>query len=158
MTIPARLKSHLDEAHVSYSQMSHISTYSTQYTASVMHVPGKEVAKTVVLRGGGNNLLAVLPASYHINLKRLSVLVGLPVELLEEKECNKLFPDCEPAAVPPFGELYRLPVYLDEALAEDPQIIFSAGTHSDAIRMSNADFVRLVKPRVCSFAERLWAT
>ena len=156
MTIPARLKSHLDEAHVTYSRICHVPTHSAQYAASVMHAPGKEVAKTVVLRGGEKNLLAVLPASYHINLKKLSVLVGAPVGLLEEKECNKLFPDCEPGAVPPFGELYRLPVYLDEALAEDPEIVFSVGTHSDAIRMANADFVRLVKPQVGSFAERLW--
>lgn len=156
MTIPARLKSHLDEAHVSYSPISHVPTRSPQYAGAVMYAPGEKVAKTVVLRGGEKNLLAVLPASYHINLKKLSVLVGAPVGLLEEKECNKLFPDCEPGAVPPFGELYRLPVYLDEALAEDPKIIFSVGTYSDAIRMGNADFVRLVKPRVCSFAERLW--
>jgi Ala-tRNA(Pro) deacylase len=105
MPIPARLKSHLDEAHVSYLQTSHMPTHSTQYAASVMHAPGKEVAKTVVLGGGENNLLAVLPASYHINLKQLSVLVGVPVGLLEEKECNKLFPDCEPGTVPAFGEL-----------------------------------------------------
>ena len=121
-----------------------------------MHAPGKEVAKTVVLRGGESNLLAVLPASYRINLKNLSTLVGAPVGLLEEKECNILFSDCEPGAVPPFGELYRLPVYLDEALAEGPEILFSVGTHSDAIRMANADFVRLVKPQVGSFAEQLW--
>jgi len=75
------------------------------------------------------------------------------VELVDERECHKLFPDCQPGSVPPFGELYGLPVYLDEALAEDPEIIFSAGTLSDGIRMGNADFVHLVKPRICSFAE-----
>lgn len=154
MAMPARLKSHLEEAHVSYSQIPHVPTSGSQYSAMVLHVPGKDVAKSIVLRAGKNNLLAVLPASYHINLKKLEVIVGSHVKLIEERQYNKLFPDCEPGAVPPFGELYHLPVYLDQALADDPEIIFNAGTHSDAIRMSNADFVRLARPRVCSFAEK----
>jgi Ala-tRNA(Pro) deacylase len=112
------------------------------------------VAKTVILRAGQQVLLAVLPASYHVNLAKLAALVGTPVELVDERQCNKLFPDCQPGAVPPFGELYGLPVYLDEALADDPEIIFSAGTLSDGIRMGNADFVHLAKPRICSFADK----
>jgi Ala-tRNA(Pro) deacylase len=99
MTNPARLKSHLDEAQVPYAPISDGLTHSTQYAASVMHAPRKEVANTVVLRGGEKNLFAVLPASYHLILKKLSVLVGVPAGLLEERECNKLFPDCEPGAV-----------------------------------------------------------
>jgi Ala-tRNA(Pro) deacylase len=154
MTMPARLKSALDETHIPYWSISHVPTYSAQYAASVLHAPGKEVAKTVVLRAAEKNLLAVLPASYHINLKKLAAVVGAPVQLITEQECNKLFPDCEPGAVPPFGELYGLPVYLDEALAEDREIIFGAGTHSDGIRMSYADFVRLARSQVCSFAEK----
>jgi Ala-tRNA(Pro) deacylase len=154
MTIPARLKSHLDQARVSYSPVSHVPTSGSQYAAMVLHVPGKVVAKTVALRAGNQNILAVLPASYHINLKKLAGIVGQPVGLLGENECDELFPDCEPGAVPPFGELYHVPVYLDEALAEDPEIIFSAGTRSDGVRMGNADFVRLARPRVCSFAEK----
>ena len=120
----------------------------------VLHVPGKEVAKTVALRAGKENILAVLPASYRINLQKLSALVGKPVALLDEEQCDKLFPDCEPGAVPPFGELYNVPVYLDEALAEDPEIIFSAGTRTDGVRMGSADFMRLANPRVCLFAEK----
>ncbi len=154
MTMSARLKSHLDTAHVSYSPVVHVPTSGSQYAAMVLHVPGKNVAKTVVLRTGKKNLLAILPASYHVNLTKLGTIVGSPVGLLDEKEFTKLFPDCEAGAVPPFGELYNLPVYMDEALAEDPEIIFSAGTHSDGIRMSNTDFVRLAKPRVCSFSEK----
>jgi len=154
MTMPVRLKAHLDQIHVSYEPVFHAPTYSSEYTASVLRVPGKEVAKTVVLRAGEKMLLAVLPAPYHINLKKLAAVVGDSVQLVEQQECNKLFPDCEPGAVPPFGELYGLPVYLDESLAEDPEILFSAGTRCDAIRMGNLDFVRLAKPRICSFAER----
>lgn len=154
MTMPLRLESHLKAARVSYSPVKHVHTSGSQYSAMVMHVPGKQVAKTVVLRSEKGNLLAVLPAPFHVNFEKLSSIVGSPVALLDEKECNKLFPDCEPGAVPPFGELYDLPVYLDDALAEDPEIVFNVGTHSDSIRMGNAEFVRLVKPRVCSFAEK----
>jgi Ala-tRNA(Pro) deacylase len=154
MKMPPRLKSHLDEARVPYSSVPHVLISGSQYSAMVLHVHGKEVANTIVLHAGKQKLLAVLPAYYHINLKKLAEIVGSPVELLEERHYNRLFPDCEPGAVPPIGELYHLPVYLDEALSEDPEIIFNAGTHSDAIRMSNADYVRLTKSRVCSFAEK----
>ena len=153
MTMPARLKSHLDQIKIPYSQISHIPTYTAQGAASVMHVPGKEVAKTVVVRAGEKTLLAVLPASFHVNLNKLASIVGCDVRLATESECYALFPDCEPGAVPPFGELYGLPVYMDEALADDPEIILSVGTHSDAIRMGNADFVHLAKPQICSFAD-----
>lgn len=154
MSMPARLKSELDQSHIAYSALSHVPTQLAQYTASMMHVPGKKVAKTVVLRAGRKTLLAVLPASYVVNFRKLSAIVGGPVRLVQEQECDRLFPDCEPGAIPPFGELYGLPVYLDEALAEDPQIIFSAGTCSDSVRMSNADFIRLVKPKIWKFAEK----
>ena len=84
---------------------------------------------------------------------KLASIVGCDVRLATESECYSLFPDCEPGAMPPFGELYGLPVYLDETLADDPEIVFSVGTHSDAIRMSDADFVHLAKPQICSFAD-----
>jgi Ala-tRNA(Pro) deacylase len=154
MGIPAKLKSHLEQAHVGYTSVSHVPTAGSQYAAMVMHVPGKEVAKTVALRAGRENILAVLPASYRINMKKLAAAAGQPVALLEEDRCNKLFPDCDPGSVPPFGELYHMPIYLDKALAEDPEIIFSAGTHTDGVRMASADYVRLAKPHVCSFADK----
>jgi Ala-tRNA(Pro) deacylase len=154
MTIPMRLKAHLDQKHISYEPVFHAPTHGAEYTAAVMHVPGKEMAKTVVLRAGENALLAVLPSSYHVNLQKLGAVVGAPLRLADKQECTALFPDCEPDAVPPFGELYGLPVYLDEALAEDPEIVFSAGTVCNAIRMGNLDFVKIAKPQVCSFAEK----
>jgi Ala-tRNA(Pro) deacylase len=152
--IPPRLKAHLESARVSYAPVTHVPARSAQYAAAVLHVAGKEVAKTVALRSGTQVLLAVLPASYYVNLGKLATAVGAPVEILSEADCFKLFPDCQPGAIPPFGELYGLPVYLDTVLAEDPEIIFGAGTLSDCIRMGNADFVHLVKPRICSFADK----
>lgn len=154
MTMPASLKTHLEKTHINYSMVPHVPARSSQYAAALLHIPGKEVAKTVVLRTGKRILLAVLPSSYHINLEKLAAAAGAPVELVGEQECNKLFPDCQPGAVPPFGELYGLPVYVDAALAENPEIVFCAGTLSDGIRLGNLDFVRLAKPRVCSFAEK----
>lgn len=154
MSMPERLESILERNHVHYSPISHVPTFSAQYAAAVMHAPGKDVAKTVALRAGKNNLLAVLPAPCHVNLKKLSALLGVPVGKIEEQECYKLFPDCEPGAIPAFGELYGLPVYMDQALAEEPEIILNTGSRSDAIRMSSVDFIRIVKPHVCMFAEK----
>ena len=91
-----------------------------------MHYRGKEVAKTIALRAGHKSLLAVLPASHRINRERLSALVGDKVHMLDERKCAGLFPDCEAGAVPPFGELYGLPVFMDQALVENSEIVFCA--------------------------------
>jgi Ala-tRNA(Pro) deacylase len=152
--IPEHLRQHLQQAGISYTPIAHVPARSAQYAASVMHIAGKEMAKTVVLRSGSQVLLAVLPASFHVNLARMAAAIGSPVKLVDEPECYTLFPDCQPGAVPPFGELYGFPVYMDVSLAEDTEITFSAGSLSDAVRMGNADFVHLVKPHVISFAER----
>lgn len=157
MLMPERLESHLHQNHIAYSLILHVPTHSAQVAASLMHFPGKEVAKTVALCAGEKVLLAVLPASYHINFEKLSAMAGDRVQLLEQEKCNEAFPDCEAGAIPPFGELYGVPVFLDEALAEDAEIVFGAGTLSESVRMGSADFVRLVKPKVCSFAERAWS-
>ena len=119
-----------------------------------MHLPGKEVAKAVALEAGDRKLLAVLPASYRINFQKLSAIVGAKVQLMDEDTFTELFPDCERGVIPPFSELYGVPVYLEVGLAEDPEIILSAGTHSDCVRMGNVDFLHLAEPRVCSFAEK----
>lgn len=157
MLMPERLESHLAQNHIAYSLILHVPTHSAQVAASLMHFPGKEVAKTVALCAGEKVLLAVLPASYHINFEKLSSMVGDRVQLLEQEKCNEAFPDCEAGAIPPFGELYGVPVFLDDTLAEDAEIVFGAGTLSESVRMGSADFVRLVKPKVCSFAERAWS-
>lgn len=154
MLMPQRLESYLLVKHIPYSMIFHMPTDSAQRAASVMHLPGKEVAKAVALRAGGRAILAVLPASYRINLEKLSTVVGATVRLMDEEEFSEVFPDCERGVISPFGELYGVPVYLDEALAEDPEIILSAGTYSDSVRMGNVDFQHLAEPQVCSFAEK----
>jgi Ala-tRNA(Pro) deacylase len=154
MSVSTRLKNFLDENHVSYSAMSHNTAYTAQGAAATMKISGKELAKTVVLRAGEETILAVLPAAPHANLEKLASLLGKPVRLATEQEFCTLFPDCELGAMPPFGSLYGLPVYVDESLAADEEIVFNAGTHRDAIRMRYLDFARLAKPVVCSFASR----
>ncbi len=154
MPMSARLKALLDQENIRYTLMTHSPAYTAQAAAATLHVPGKELAKTVVLRAGEDTLLAVLPASHHVGLKKLGLIAGKSLRLATEEEFVQLFPDCEAGAMPPFGQIYGLPVFVDKALAEDEEIVFPAGTHRDAIRMRYEDFVRVVKPWVCSFAER----
>jgi Ala-tRNA(Pro) deacylase len=154
MSISTRLQKFLDENQVSYTTLPHTTAFTAQGAAAVMKISGKELAKTVVLVAGQDTILAVLPAAPHADLQKLSELLGKPVRLASEQEFSSLFPDCELGAMPPFGSLYDLPVYVDKSLAADEEIVFNAGTHHDAIRMRYADFARLVNPVVSSFASK----
>jgi len=154
MSIPIRLKGFLDESQIPYSVLTHSTAYTAQGAAATMQVSGKELAKSVVLWAGEELILAVLPAPHHVRIDKLGAEVGKSLRLATEQEFGSLFPDCELGAMPPFGSLYNLPVYVDESLAADEAIVFNAGTHRDAIRMRYDDFVRLAKPRVCSFAKK----
>jgi len=153
MSVSARLKSLLDENQILYSVMTHSTAYTAQGAAATMRISGRELAKTVVLWAGDEMILAVLPAPNHVSLDKLAAEAGKSVRLATEQEFSNRFPDCELGAMPPFGSLYSLPVYVDESLAADEAIVFNAGTHRDAIRMRYDDFVRLARPRVCSFAQ-----
>ena len=154
MSISTRLKGFLDENQIPYSVMTHPRAFTAQGAAAIMQISGKELAKTVVLRAGEEMILAVLPAPNHVRLDKLAAEVGKSVWLASEQEFSSLFSDCELGAMPPFGSLYNVPVYVDESLAADEEIVFNAGTHRDAIRMRYDDFVRLAKPKVCSFAQK----
>ena len=154
MSVPQRLKFFLQSNHIPYETLPHTTTYTAQGTAALMQISGREIAKTVVLRAGEGieqTILAVLPGARHVKLDRLAAAVGKPVRLASELEFVGLFPDCELGAMPPFGALYNLPVYMDESLAKDKEVVFNAGTHHDAVRVAYADFVRLAKPTICSF-------
>ena len=154
MTMSARLKSYLDENHIHYTLMSHSPAYTAQAAAATLHVPGKELAKSVVVAIGDQPALAVLPAAFHVNLKKLGEMAGKPARLATEQEFISLFPDCELGAMPPFGQLYKLPVFVDRSLEADEEIVFNAGTHRDAIRMAFADFKKVVRPKVGDFASK----
>jgi Ala-tRNA(Pro) deacylase len=154
MSVPSRLQSFLDSKHIAYETLPHSTTYTAQGTATLMQISGRDVAKTVVLRVGAQfdqTVLAVIPGTKHVKLDKLAAIVGKPVRLATELEFSDLFPDCELGAMPPFGALYNLPVYVDESLAKDKEVVFNAGTHHDAVRMAYDDFVRLAGPKICSF-------
>jgi prolyl-tRNA editing enzyme YbaK/EbsC (Cys-tRNA(Pro) deacylase)/cold shock CspA family protein/ribosome-associated translation inhibitor RaiA len=152
MSISTRIKNHLDQSKTPYVLLTHSQNYTAQGTASTMHLSGQEIAKTVVVKAGNQYCLVALPASRRVSLEKLGDVLSLSVQLATESEFSNLFPDCDVGAMPPLGEIYNLPVYVDESLAADEEIIFNAGTHQDAIRMKFTDFAKLAQPMVRSFA------
>jgi Ala-tRNA(Pro) deacylase len=154
MSISAKLQKFLDEHQVKYHVLRHHETYTAPEIAAALHVPGKELAKVVIVKADHEFLMAVLPANFRVNLRELAQATGADkVELATEGEFQNLFPDCEVGAMPPFGNLYDLPVYVDVSLTEDKEIVFEAGSHREAIKMTYADFERLVHPKVIRFAQ-----
>ncbi len=153
MPILAKLREFLDSNHVRYEVMSHRQAFTAQEIAAAEHVSGREVAKVVMLRSGKEFLMIVLPAPYRVDLKRAQAVLGKPdLALATEEEFAGLFPQCEPGAMPPFGNLYHLPVYVDERLAKDETIVFNAGNHTQTVRMAYADFARMVQPKIAALA------
>lgn len=148
-----RLKEFLDRNHVKYVTISHSLAYTAQGIAALTHTPGKELAKTVMVRIDGKLAMAIVPASAHVGLPILkSALAAKTVDLAAETDFKNSFPDCETGAMPPFGNLYDIPVIADESLSRDPEIAFNAGTHRELMRLAWSDFERLVKPRVVRMA------
>ncbi|MDR3747387.1 MAG: YbaK/EbsC family protein [Acidobacteriota bacterium] len=148
-----KVKAFLDANHVKYVIISHSKAYTAQGIAAVSHISGKELAKSVILKLDGALAMAVLPASYQVDLAAFKRAVGVREALLAtEREFKQHFPDCETGAMPPFGNLYGIPVYVDESLTEDQEIAFNAGSHYELIRLSYEDYDRLVHPEVLSFS------
>jgi Ala-tRNA(Pro) deacylase len=151
-----KLKEFLDENNVKYVTIKHSSAYTAQEIAAKAHVSGKELAKTVMINVEGKMAMAVLPASYQVDFEVLKEIFDTKkVELSSESEFKYRFPDCELGAMPPFGNLYDMEVYVAESLAEDKVIAFNAGNHTELIKLEYADFEKLVKPRVFKFS---WKT
>lgn len=149
-----KLKTFLDREGIKYVIITHSRAYTAQEAAASAHIPGRELAKTVMVKLDGLMAMAVLPASYHVNLEHLAEVAGAKkVSLASEHEFAGLFPDCDTGAMPPFGNLYGMDVYVAESLTEDDEIAFAAGSHTELIRMAYADFERLVKPKVLAFSE-----
>jgi Ala-tRNA(Pro) deacylase len=151
-----RLDELLTNRQVAFEHLHHRPSYTANRTAQVLHVPGKEVAKTVVIRVDGRYVLAVLPATHRVDLEQLRQDLGAQeVEMASEAEMDRLFPDCERGAVPPFGSLYHLETVVDESLSADEQIVFDAQNHEDAIRMRYRDYEALEHPRVGRFGRHI---
>ena len=144
----------LREAHVPYAIVPHRPAFTAQEEAASTHVPGRDWAKVVICLIDGEPVEAVVPAPSFVNLDRLVELAGgHKARLADEGELQRLFPDCEVGAMPPFGPLYGQTVFVDAVLALEPEIVFNAGTHREAIAMRWNDFVKMVNPIVGKFAE-----
>ena len=155
MAIPRNIKQYLFHNGVSYIHKTHSVAFTSQDIAQVEHIPGRQFAKTVVLRADGRLIMVVLPGDQLINLEMLKDQIGCrTLSLPPESEFAEVFPSCQPGAMPPFGLLYGLPLYCDSALAKQDEIEFNAGTHIDTVRMTFSSFDKLENPLVLSFAEK----
>lgn len=144
-----KIRDFLDTHHIRYFIITHSPAYTAQEIAASAHVPGKELAKTVVVTIEGKLAMAVLPASNKLDFDKLKEAAGTrDVELAAEEDFADMFPGCELGAMPPFGNLYGMETFVAEELAEDEEIVFNAGNHKELLRLSYADFERLVKPFV----------
>lgn len=144
---------YLEKSAAKYELSQHRPTFSAQQMAAEEHVPGMQVAKPVVVKADGEYIMCVLPACCKVDLDVLKRQLGTErVELADEGEMAKLFPDCALGAEPPFGSMYGLTTLLDDTLEVDEEIVFQGGTHQQAIRMAMSEYKRLVNPRVVSFS------
>jgi Ala-tRNA(Pro) deacylase len=152
--MPAKkLKEFLDSNKIKYVSITHSSAYTAMEIAALAHVPGKELAKTVMIKINGHMAMVVLPATHMIKMDLLKKAVGNEnIRLATEQEFKDKFPDCEVGAMPPFGNLYNLEVYASDSLKEDEEIVFNAGSHTELIKMSYKDFERLVNPKIAQIS------
>jgi Ala-tRNA(Pro) deacylase len=144
-----KLTNFLDYSNINYNLLHHDATYTCEQLAHKLDVPTKDIAKTVIIKNDKGYAMIVLPGDKKINLSFLkNMFLSNKLELAKESEFKKLFPDCELGAMPPFGNLYKLPVYVAHSLTLDSEIIFNAGTHCDAIKMKFDDYTRIVSPNI----------
>jgi Ala-tRNA(Pro) deacylase len=142
-----RLKEYLNDENVKYVTIQHSKAYTAHEIAESAHISDKELAKTVMFKIDGEMAMIVIPASSQVDLDRLKLAVGSGnVELAAEDEFQDEFPDCEVGAMPPFGNLYGMRVYVSQGVREDDEIAFNAGSHTELIRLAYRDFERLVQP------------
>ena len=148
-----KLKQFLDDHNVKYVTITHSPAYTAQEIAASAHIPGREMAKTVMIKVDGEMAMAVLPAPCMVDLEQLRTAIGAKhIELASEDEFKSRFPACEAGAMPPFGNLYGMTTFMAAALAEDEVIAFNAGTHTELIQLAFTDYVRLVEPVELQFA------
>lgn len=150
-----RLRSFLEENHVKYVTVSHSPAFTAQEIAASAHVPGNELAKTVMVKLDGKMAMVVLAAPDKVSAQRLREVTGASeVELASEREFADLFPRCEVGAMPPFGNLWEMEVFADAHLKEDETISFNAGSHTELVKLAYADYERLVHPRIADLSTR----
>jgi Ala-tRNA(Pro) deacylase len=152
MPILTRLREVLEANKVAYSVHSHPEAYTAMEIAALQHVKGRQLAKVVMARAGSDTVMLVLPADRRVDFERLRTALKAPdVRLAQESEFRDLFPGCDVGAMPPFGNLYGLPVYADRALEKDEEIVFNAGTHTLTVKLRWRDYATLVNPVMADF-------
>jgi Ala-tRNA(Pro) deacylase len=152
MKCKERLEEYLSENGVPFEVMTHSQAYTMQEVAAALHVPGRQVAKVVIVKADGDMAMLVVPAPHRLDFPKVRASLGAKkVSLAKEDDFADLFPDCATGAMPPFGNLYDVPVYVDQALAQEENIVFRIGTHRDTMKVAYADFVRLAQPTVSEF-------
>lgn len=150
-----RLENYLRDNQVLFEEQHHPRAVSAQEVAASEHIPGRMLAKTVMVLADGEIAMLALPAPYQVDLEKAAAALGVKeARLAEEEEFEDSFPDCEVGAMPPFGNLYGVPVYVEKTLAEDETIVFRSGSHTETMSVSYSDFERLVEPTVAQFALR----
>lgn len=151
--MPAKtLKAFLDKKGVKYVSIQHSTAYTSQEIAASAHVSGRDFAKPVIVMIEGEMAMVVLPANRQLVLSELRDMLDTShVRLASESEFKDVFPDCETGAMPPFGNLYQMKTYVTANLADEPEIAFNAGAHTEVIKMSYLDFERFVNPTVLDF-------
>ena len=155
MPVSERLVHFLEQQHVPFVTIPHARAYTAQEIAASVHVPGQDVAKTVMVLADGKLTMAVVPATRRLDLVALKKSIGArKIRLATETEFEGVFPECEVGAMPPFGNLYDLPVVVDDSLRKDVEIVFNAGSHTETLKIRFDEFINLVKPTFASFTER----
>jgi Ala-tRNA(Pro) deacylase len=153
MSIPTKIREFLDSHGIAYQFCTHSPAYTAQGLAHVQHVSGKELAKVVMVVAQDHMVMTVLPASHRVEIEQLNKLMHTEnCRLATEEEFKDLFPDCEVGAMPPFGNLYKLEVWVEGELERHPTLTFNAGTHVETIKMNYADFKSLVGPKTGCFS------
>ncbi len=149
----AKLKNFLKENNIKYESITHLPASTAQETAARAHISGKNMAKTVMVKVKGELAMAILPANKKVNFILLKDSIGNhDIELASEIEFRNAFPDCELGAMPPFGNLYGMKIFVDKSLTKDKEIAFNAGTHNELIKMTYKDFEKTTKPRIVTFS------
>lgn len=151
------LTKHLDEKSIKYLRIAHSKAYTSQELAAIMHVSGKELAKSVMVKDNDKLYMMILPASFKINFDLLkSAFENEDVRLASEKDFRNIFGECETGAMCPMGQMYDLPVYIAQSITDQEEIVFNAGTHTNAVRMQMKDYLNLVQPRILKISEPIW--
>ena len=158
MEIPKQLIDCLNQNKAQYEVLHHSEAVTAQRIAQAEHIKGRHQAKVVMLKSGDQHLMVVLPADHHIDLEKIEKATGKSVSLSKEHDFEALFPGSAIGAMPPFGNLYALPTYVDKHLAKQDYIVFEAGTHTDAIKMSYDDYEKIVKPLLATISEEASAS